>query len=202
METNLIQPVNFKVAMKNLEQLPPRIEQGALRGMERGLLYTVGVAQRKFLSGPRPTRLDVRTTRLRNSVTSAAEIVPGRGVIGRIGSNVSYSRWHEFGFRGRVNVKPFTRVLGQQTSAGQSVETRGVLKDRKGNVIGKKRSFKEAAKRQRGGIVLVQFVKGHARKVNYKGRPYIRPSLEQATPAIRREINKGISEATGSETTT
>lgn len=171
-------------------------------GLRRGMLGTVGIIQRQFLSGPRPLKLDVRTTRLRNSITHRVENQNGR-ILAAAGTNVIYAPRHEFGFRGMENVRAHTRVVKQlQRDVGSgtgfiSVDNRRVLRDRKGNFIGFKETRKQAMSRMRTGLAIVQHVKAHTRRVNYKGRPFARPGVVKATPLVLREIVKEINSLKG-----
>lgn len=155
------EPVNFPIVLKGLGELRPKLIIAGERGLRRGLEFTRTVVQREFLSGPRPGRLDVRTTRLRQSI--AIDVKSShRGVVGRIGSNVRYAAFHEFGFRGQQQVRSHTRALGTR----------------------------RAARLQRGGSVGIQFVRGHTRRIEYEGRPFIRPALIKARPLILSEMKK------------
>lgn len=189
---------NISLVVRELENVDARIMAASALGLRRGLLGAVGIVQRKFLSGPRPEKLDVRTTRLRNSIASDVEAGPDR-IVGKIGTNVVYGAYHEFGFHGIQQVRAHTRVVDQlefgNTLLGPMVariDNRRVLRDRKKNVIGFKESRKQAASRMKRGIAVVQFVRAHTRKVNYKGRPFVRPGLVQALPMVLGEIRKEI----------
>jgi phage gpG-like protein len=114
---------------------------------------------------------------------------------GRVGTNVAYGAFHEFGFRGVQNVKAHTRVIGQVDRFGAEIDSRRVLRDRKKNFIGFKDTRKQAA-RMKSGFVFVQFVRAHSRRVNYKGRPFVRPGVEQALPMVLNEIRKEIKSET------
>lgn len=188
---------NISLVVKELQSLDARVMAAAELGLRRGMLGAVGIIQRQFLSGPRPLKLDVRTTRLRNSLTHRVTNEGGR-IMGTAGTNVAYAARHEFGFRGAENVRGHTRVVKQlRRDAGIgagfiSIDNRRVLRDRKGNVIGYKESRKQAMGRLSNGIATVQYVKPHTRRVNYQGRPFARPGVARATPMVLREIVKEI----------
>ncbi len=184
---------NFAVAIRSLQTIDLRVLQACARGLERGLLHTVGVVQREFLSGPRPEKLDVQTTRLRNSITSEVTL-NDKGVIGRIGTNIAYGAFHEFGFVGSMTVRAHTRFFSAFNSAGQRVKVaRRTIRDRAGNVVGFKESTLRAAEREGHAFVFTGQVKAHTRKINYKGRPFVRPALEKSLPVIQSEIEKELS---------
>ena len=173
----------ISVVLKPVDQLQADVMKAAGIGLARGLQFAVGVAQREFLSGPRPDKLDVRTTRLRQSMTCAVETTSD-GIRGMIGSNVLYAAFHEFGFSGVQNVSSFTRVIGQVSKGGLEVDTRSKRKYSE--------SRKRGAERQKSGYTLVEFVQAHTRKINYKGRPFARPALEKSMPRILSEIKDEI----------
>jgi phage gpG-like protein len=193
---------NISLVVKELDTLDARVMAAAELGLRRGMLGTVGIIQRQFLSGPRPLKLDVRTTRLRNSITHRVENRAGR-IMGTAGTNVVYAPRHEFGSRGLEQVSAHTRVIRQwQRDVGSgtgfvSVDNRRVLRDRRKNFIGFKESRKQAMGRIRSGLAQVQYVKAHQRRVNYKGRPFARPGVAKATPLVLREIVKEINSLKG-----
>lgn len=178
---------NSAIVLRELRELDERTLQAAETGLRRGLLEAVSITQREFLSGPRPSKLDVVTTRLRNSISSEVKRVPGRGVIGRIGSNVKYAAFHEFGFHGVINVKSHQRVIEVFGKKGGTVDPRRAILDKAGNVIGFKESKGKAARR-RGLEFVGGVVKSHTRNVNYAGKPFVRPALKKATPRILEAI--------------
>jgi phage gpG-like protein len=193
---------NFAIVLQEIRNWDATLMQKAKVGFERALLVTVGVIQRKYLSGPRgPATLQNISGRLRNSIVSKVDMdsTPGAEKIkGMIGSNVTYAAFHEFGFVGTERVRAHTRVIGQMVASARSgtgyeaIDNRREVRTRDGVLVGYKDTRKQAASRQRNGVVQVQYVKAHTRKVNYKGRPFVRPALRQAGPLILQEIGKEI----------
>jgi len=185
---------NTTLVLKQLAELKPQILKAGERGLRRGLLGTVAMSQRSYLSGPRPLRLDVRTARLRNSISAETKIVPGKGVVGTIGSNVKYAALHEFGFRGGTGVRGHTRVTKQLNSKGEAIDSRRHFRERSftpgepGKFIG----FRDSRKQAQRGVAAnqVQFVKAHTRKLNYAGRPFLSTALKRMQPIILDEIAK------------
>lgn len=180
---------NISLVIQGLERFDEGTLSAAAVGLHRGLLGAVGIIQREFLSGPRPRRLDVRSTRLRNSITAKVE-TEGERVTGVVGTNVVYAARHEFGFSGTENVRAHTRVVRQLNEFAAEIDLRRVLRNRKKQFVGFRDSRKEAAAKQPRGLVLVQFVRAHKRKVNYKGRPFVRPGVLKAVPMILEEVRK------------
>lgn len=178
-------PNNFPIVIAGLEKLDENVLAAAEKGLRKGLEFAKTISMREFLSGPRPKRLDVVTTRLRSSIATSVRR-SGKGVIGRIGSNVKYARYHEFGLKGTVSVREHVRhtVDRNWDAGGRRIK---FIKDRQGFVIGEKReSVKQA---QRRGVEFVrETVKAHKRRVNYEGRPFIKPALLKAQPLIKQAI--------------
>jgi hypothetical protein len=187
-----IKAQNEQVVIANLRTLDERILTAAETGLARGLLLVVAKSQREYLSGPRPARLQSVTGRLRQGVTSSVSR-QGDKIVGRVGNAVKYAAFHEFGFHGVMNVRAHTRVTDQVSgNLDLETDTRRAIRDRDGNLLGYKESRKASTKFQRGGFVSVQFVKAHQRKVNYAGKPYLRPALEALLPQIGAEIAKDL----------
>lgn len=143
----------------NVNATVERVRQALGAGLSIGLQLAAGVAQVDYLSGPRPGVLDVVTTRLRNSIVTEVED-DGNVISGRIGTNIPYAAFHEFGFHGVEHVGSFTRVTHRVNGLGHVLH-----------------GGKKAAKRQKAGFAGVTFVRAHDRKIDYDGRPYIRPAL-------------------------
>lgn len=186
-----IKSKNFAVVLRHAEGIEQRVQGAAKRGLRRGLEKAREISQREFLEGPRPQRLGVITTRLRQSIAiNVTETA--RGIVGRMGSNVKYAAFHEFGFRGTVQVKGFTRHVSDLNWVTAAPERRTIEKrDRQGNVIGTRRESVEQATK-RGAAFTTQFVGGHSRKVNYAGRPFVKPALEKARPFILAFVNEEV----------
>ena len=153
-----VTPRGFPVVVAKLQGAPAKVLDAAEVGLKNGLAFVVKTSQLEFLQGPRPLRLGEVTTRLRNSIVYKVTR-DGTKVTGRVGTNVVYGAFHEFGFKGIEHVKGFPRTLKRK---GQTIE---------------------------------EFVKGHNRRVNYKGRPFIRPALDKGLPLIIEAINKQIEAA-------
>ena len=197
-------PITIKgsasLVIKKLTALPASIDRALGTGLARGLEYAASVAQLQFLSGPRPAVLNARTGRLRGSIAYEVDATNPARIVGRIGSNLSYAAFHEFGFHGIINVRAHSRILNvHSVKTGAQVEIRRKLYDDKGNFIGFRDSNKRALERlitnpkhaAHYGFNVVQ-VRAYSRKVDYFGRPYIRPALETAMPTITGEINREI----------
>lgn len=177
---------NEQLVIAGLKTLDERVLQAAETGLARGLLFVVAASQREYLSGPRPSKIQSVTGRLRQSVSSQVTRGADR-VIGRVGSSVKYAAFHEFGFHGVQNVKAHTRVMQNVNAKGQNIAVTP------GKVIsGVLQTRREIAKKQRGGFVSVQFVKAHQRNVSYAGKPFVRPALEALQPQIKAEIVKDL----------
>lgn len=192
-----------QVIASHIAKTPAAIDAAAQLGLTRGLQAAVATAGTKYLTGPRPSKLGVRTGRLRGSLSfeiigsaSPGSAAPaGSSVTGRIGTNVKYAAFHEFGFHGVENVKAFTRVTGQFNAKGQPIDTRKPIISREGEVLGFNRTRKQAASAQKSGFVTFGHVRAHQRRINYAGRPFLKPALLESLPIIEREINAAIAKS-------
>jgi phage gpG-like protein len=181
---------NLNLVIKHAQTLEGRALLAIATALQRGLLITVGVAQTEFLSGPRPAKLDVRSTRLRASINSKVEILPDR-IRGHIGSNMPYAGFHEFGYHGLQRVKAHTRIVQVLDAKGNPIQPqRREYRDASKHVIGYRDSVRKAAARVQGSSLITEHVKAHNRKVNYPGRPFLRPALTKCEPIILAEIRK------------
>jgi len=183
-KTDGIAAVAGEIQALNAQLLPK-----ASMGLARGLQQAVSIAQTKFLSGPRPQRLDKVTGRLLNSITHRV-VATETGLLGMIGTNIPYAAYHELGFKGTVNVKAHTRSVSE-LHEGRVVDTRRPIRDRAGRFIAYKETRTQSAERN-GTISVSQQVRAHTRTVNYAGRPFLRPALIETLPLIVRQIREAV----------
>lgn len=135
------------------------------RAFGSGAQEVLGRAVKNRFTGKGPfpvaeNRLGVRTNRLRKSMRATPLQVAGSTGAASIsmGSNVSYYRGHEFGFRGRVQVKGHSRrcvANNQRTTRGKL--TRGTINAEKNRI-------------QITGRKNFSYVRPHARRVNIPAR--------------------------------
>jgi phage gpG-like protein len=174
---------NEQLVIAGLKALDERVLQAAETGLARGLEFVVSSAKLNYLSGSPLRRI---TGRLQSGMTQSVTRT-GDSVTGRVGNNVKYAAFHEFGFHGVQNVKAHSRVMNNVNAKGENIAIQP------GKVIsGVLQTRKVVAGKQRSGFVSVQFVKAHSRKVNYAGRPFVRPALEAMQPQIKAEIVKDL----------
>lgn len=69
------------------------------------------IAQDRYLSGPRPTRLDVVTGRLRRSINVKRITGQANQIGASVGTNVEYARRWELGFAGTEQVSAHYREV-------------------------------------------------------------------------------------------
>lgn len=189
---------NYPVIVAKLKRLPAALRPVIARSLKKALEAVSGVSQKEYLSGPRPGRLGTVTTRLRNSIATKVSD-SGKEFVGRIGTNVKYGAYHEFGFRGTQTVRAHTRVMGTIGSMGGIEKlNRKPIRTLDGKIVGYKRSGKVAAGLT-GKAVAVQFVRGHQRKVNYAGRPFVKPALNRMRGQIVSTIEGDLARALASE---
>jgi len=190
-----------QAALNSAKTLDERILKAADTGLKSGLLMTVGIAQREFIQdGARVkgeylpgARLHSVTGNLRRQMNTGTKRTADH-VEGFIGNTAKYAAFHEFGFHGVQNVRAHSRVMRQLTDdenwGGEDIDTRRPIRNAAGELLGFKESRKASAKFQKKGFALVQFVKAHARKLNYPGKPFVRPALLRMQPVIIGEIVK------------
>ena len=92
-----------------------------------------------------------------------------------VGTNVKYGGYHEYGYKGTVNVKAHMR----RTRAEQFLFTRGA---RKGEI-----NEARTKRVQKAKAATVQ-VKAHTREVDYGGNPFLRPALKEKQDFISESI--------------
>jgi phage gpG-like protein len=197
---------DLKLVVTKLDKLGPAIIKAAGRGLDIGLRLVAREVEERYLMGPRPERLGVVTGRLKGSITTSVR-ASGAGIVGKIGTNVPYGAYHEFGFDGPVAVKEHQRK-GKLTKGGETmVYSRRLLmslgmakkyqiRDASGRTVGWKRVRKEDLEARGFGVTLIT-VKAHTRKAKVRPRPFIGPALEAGAPVITQEVNREILKAFG-----
>jgi len=184
---------NMPLVVARLGQIAGDQRKAVAKGLRRGLELTRSMSQRDYLSGPRPTRLGVVTTRLRNSMTTRVQDT-GNAIEGIIGTNVPYAPFHEFGFHGAIQVRAHTRISGATAGAKLNLrKLRGPIYSPVMNsdgikvgkqLVGHRRSARTVVGDLSHGVVNIQMVKAHERHVDYSGRPFIRPAIYRMLPKI------------------
>lgn len=182
---------NYPIVVAKLNAVPAAMRAGLLRSMRRGLEMIRTMSQREYLSGPRPSRLGVVTTRLRNSIATDVRD-DGADITGRIGTNVAYGAYHEFGFRGTVNVRAHQRVVSV-LKGGRRISTntlRGAIRE-KGTrtIVGYKRSTADGLASKPGLVGNVVTVSAHKRTLHYAGRPFLRPAIMRCESKIAAMVD-------------
>lgn len=132
--------------------------------------------------GPFPVsqnRLGIVTNRLRKSMRATAPQVEAAGsnISLSMGSNVSYFAPHEFGFKGRVQVRGHTR----KAVADRRRAPRGQIS--KGEISARKDAYKR-------GRSSASYVKPHSRRVNVPARRPLGTELDsiQTRLSFRKKI--------------
>lgn len=192
---------NFPLVAVRLRELPKASRRAVVRGFKRGLEFARTLAQRDYLSGPRPVRLDVVTARLRNSIAIKVRD-NGAAIDGTIGTNVKYARYHELGFQGVQTVRRHRRIRGVVLLGGKLnlAALRGPIREARydaggrliaeGRIVGYKRRLGSLAKELKaaGAIVQRQRIGSYQRRLAYSGRPFLRPALLRSEADIALEI--------------
>lgn len=191
---------NVQQVIKTIAGTPERVRKALATGLARALEDVVGRAGTTFMSGPSKTQLGVRTTRLRGAL--ASEVVDaGDKIIGRVGDNMPYAAFHEFGFHGTIAVRAHTRVRGWLNAKGQALKTHQTVNQLGAYSLGKngkptapvigtyQRDIRpEAVRLGLSGFKGLSQVRAYARKINYAGRPFLKPALDATD--IAGEINQ------------
>jgi phage gpG-like protein len=170
------------------------------------LFQTTRLAQKHYLSGPRPSRLGVVTNRLRGSLSEGApELIvdvqrQALKVHGRIGTNVIYAPMHEFGAvikpkKGRYLAIPTALA---KTPAGalkdrynrplREIEHLFIARSRSGTLFAAERQ--PATGRQQRSVFRVLF--WLVRRVTIPARPFLNPALRDATPWIQERFQQAL----------
>lgn len=161
------------LAMKDAgkRMIPPLAQAWA-----QGAKEVMGRAVRGRFTGQGPfpvsqNKLGIVTNRLRKSLrTTPVQVNAGTGEISiSQGSNVSYFASHEFGYKGRVQVRGHTRrAVAGNRRRDTTTEWGGVTTTSRGKLTKKTaKGLKTAAKRGRANYSLVR---PHSRKVNILAR--------------------------------
>lgn len=198
-----------RFAITGLRSLDARAMQAAGSGLAAGLQHAAGVAQQKYLSGPRPVVLDAVTGRLRGSIATEVR-TEGDRIVGQIGTTVPYAMTHEFGLVGHAPIHVKAHERGVNTLGLLQTE-RLIAKgkrqgkkasdlyryDARGNRIGYKTTVLELAKRRgQENEIEIQRVGGedgfYRKNFTYTGRPFLRPALQESGPVILAEIQRAL----------
>lgn len=185
-----IKSENEKAVADSLQTTDGRVRFACAAGLSIGIQAAAGTAQRLYLSGPRPEVLDVRTTRLRQSIVTEVE-VDGNNIIGRIGSNVPYAAFHEFGFFGTEQVRAHTRVRGWLGKSGRERKTTRAHY-RNGVFQFAEDIRPESVRMGLSNFSSIEDVLAYTRKVAQPGKSFLRPALEATDilGIVKKEIAK------------
>jgi len=126
--------------------------------------------------------LNVKTGRLRRSITYAVTTPGASSVQGTVGTNVAYGRFFELGFQGTENVKEHLRRIREHGTM--------VLKAAKGH------DMKVWAK-QRGKLTGDEVVvRAYTRHVDMPAHSFLGSALNDMRPEILEQINQTVKEST------
>ncbi|MBC8095034.1 MAG: hypothetical protein H7Y43_04405 [Akkermansiaceae bacterium] len=202
-----IKATNTERVTEHLSTTEARVMLAMRTGLTRALQFAVGIAGTTYMSGPTKAMLGVRTGRLRGAL--ASEVAgDDNQILGRIGNNLPYAAFWEFGFKGAMNVRAHTRVSGWVGANGESLKSTqpvfeglGFGRTRGGKLMpiqGPTRKLYDKDIRPasvRMGLSnfksLAQ-VRAHRRTINQPARPYLAPALDAVNipGEIRKELKK------------
>jgi len=194
LETKITVPPNLGKALEALK--PEELRRVIAKGMVRGTLLISRRIEKERFTGTGPFAVSLhrlgigkgdnhgyRGGNARRSITASPQAnIVGDAVQTSIGSNVSYVKAHEFGFKGRVNVKSYTR----------SASKLGVL-NRKGQ-LSKKSAEKLKGVLARRGMNSIT-VRAHKAKINIPERAMIRTGIKEHIVTIYRETQRELTSA-------
>ena len=175
---------NAVEVLRQVQGFPSRLGQGIARALDRQNQQTIGHSQAAYLTGPRPSRLGVRTNRLRASLTASQAVVEGGTVSSTIGTNVQYAGVHEFGFDGQVTVRSHSRNIFRthRTGGGSVFDSR----------TGKVRKQKARAISLLSGQATVR---SHSRRMIMPRRPFLQPAVHDSELAYSQAVSRAIEKA-------
>ncbi len=161
---------SFTIQITGIKELLNKLDQATKESVIKDSLNTgaallVSWSKDKRLSGPRPEFLDVRSGRLRSSITFTPTVKEGNVYSSRIGTNVEYAAIHEFGGKIQRYARTSLRVQNRRTT-DSFVNIAGYGKE---NVGGKGR-FKKGTTAGHG------FTYGNY-VINIPARPFLTPAL-------------------------
>jgi phage gpG-like protein len=163
-----------KQLIGSMDNRDGKYDRALMKALDLQNQLTIGYAQQRKLTGPRPQFLGVVTNRLRSSLNATPAAISGTEIESAIGSNVAYAAAHEFGFDGNVQVRAFTR--------------RNIRRDL---FSVKKRKLSAAG---------VSYVKAHTRHMMMPERSFIRSSIAERRPQYDAALSKAVLSALGGAT--
>lgn len=171
---------NATAILTDLQGFTAAMQSAVAAAMDKQNQLTIGIAQRRYLSGPRPAKLGVVTNRLRGSLNAAPARATATEVISSLGTNVEYAGAHEYGFQGSVTVRAHARNVfrSHQTKGG------AVFDPRTGRV-------KRQASKRVSLLTGQAQVRAHTRQMNVTARPFLAPALADTS----KDYGVAVSEA-------
>lgn len=175
---------NAAAVISQVAGFPPRMAEAVAAAMDRENQLTIGHAQAKYLSGPRPLRLGVRSNRLRSSLNASKAAIEGKTVSSTIGTNVKYAGVHERGFDGNVTVRSHTMRVAALD-----------LYSVKGRVVKGWELAGTGAKRARRVATGFATVRSFTRHMKMPARPYLAPAVADRAENYGASISAAILDA-------
>ena len=202
MNATLKEP-NISVAVKGLGNVEAAMLPAMARGLDAGLKTATGKAIQHFMRGPRPAVLGEVTGQLIRSL--GFRVLIERNIVrGTIGSMLPYAAVHEFGLVGHAPIKVSLHkraydklgVIQKVRVSKKGKRTSALYKfDAEGNVVGYKTTLRAIAietlkRKPDSGIVLKDHKEHWREKFKYRGRPFLRPAIEQSSEDIGRYVRR------------
>lgn len=105
--TDIVIDIRAEALLARIQGAAAVMEQRLTRAVTRLSIEVQAAVKEQKLTGQ---VLHVRTGTLRRSINRRVTQIP-QGTFASVGTNVSYARVHEFGFRGNVSVRARTRKV-------------------------------------------------------------------------------------------
>lgn len=158
----------------------PRIREEMVKVVKASGVELMLRVKDKYLHGPKPQHLGVKTGNLTRSIAMKGPEVTSQGdVTGIVGTNVSYGRFWELGFHGDISVRAHVRKVKARSTFARVAKPgtkRGWGREKTSEGIG--------------------YVRAHTREnVNIAPRPFLVPALRDTRAAMRANIMKGLAQA-------
>lgn len=158
-----VQIIGDKELVAQLSTAIEKIRGSMIKSISRLTLELTKHVKEDKLSGQ---VLNVRTGgRLRRSIHNTIQSDPEQ-VVGKVGTDVVYAAFHEYGFHGTESVRAYTRRTLTQMKDARRMNPAKYISKRQGEIQ----------------------VKAHTRQVNYPEHSFLRSALKDMEPYIKQQL--------------
>lgn len=177
---NVFVNVDAERILAKLRGAEGRLQANLQRVITRQSIELQGRVKERKLTGQ---VLHVRTGTLRRSINRRVE-ARGSDVVATVGTNVHYAHVHEYGFTGTVLVREHVRRSRAQMSLAKF----------RTNKLGERIEVKGSYRKAGGGTGEI-LVREHLRDMVMPERSFLRSSLREMEPEIRKGIREAVMES-------